>query len=86
MYTFREEANCADTDSEAFFTEPGSSTYPSIILLKRICGNCTVVDQCLDYALKNEVLGYWGNTTEFHRKKLRKQLNIIPRQLHLDYN
>ena len=86
MYTFREEANCADTDSEAFFTQPNSSTYPSITLLKKICGNCKVVDKCLDYSLKHEVLGYWGNTTEFQRKKMRKQLNIIPRQLHLDYN
>ena len=86
MYAFREEANCADTDSEAFFTETGSSTYPNLLLLKRVCGSCTVVDQCLDYALRHDVMGYWGNTTESQRKKLRTKLNIIPRQLHLDYN
>lgn len=86
MYAFREEANCADTDPEAFFTEIGASTYPNLLLLKRICGSCKVVDQCLDYALRHEVMGYWGNTTESQRKKLRTKLNIIPRQLHLDYN
>lgn len=86
MYAFREEANCANTDSEAFFATEGTSAYPSLKLIQRICGSCTVVDQCLDYALKNEVSGYWGNTTDFQRKKLRLQLNIIPRQLHLDYN
>lgn len=86
MYAFREEANCADTDSEAFFTVEKTSTYTDIKMLRRICGNCIVVNQCLDYALKHEVMGYWGNTTEFQRKKLRQKLNIIPRQLHLDYN
>ena len=86
MYTFREEANCADTDSEAFFTETNSSTYPNIHILRKICGNCSVVNECLDYALKHEVMGYWGNTTEFQRKQIRRKLNIIPRQLHLDYN
>jgi hypothetical protein len=86
MYAFREEANCADTDSEAFFTEENSSTYPNIHILRRICGNCSVVNECLDYALKHEVMGYWGNTTEYQRKDIRRKLNIIPRQLYLDYN
>lgn len=86
MYAFREEANCADTDPEAFFATEGTSAYPSLQAIQRICGSCTVVDQCLDYALKHEVLGYWGNTTEFQRRVLRKKLNIIPRQLYLDYN
>jgi hypothetical protein len=45
MYAFREEANCADTDSEAFFTEENSSTYPNIHILRRICGNCMVVNE-----------------------------------------
>jgi hypothetical protein len=31
-------------------------------------------------------MGYWGNTTEHQRRKMRQKLNIIPRQLHLDYN
>ena len=86
MYAFREEANCADTDSEAFFTEEKASTYPNIHILRRICGSCSVVNECLDYALKHEVMGYWGNTTEYQRKDIRKRLNIIPRQLYLDYN
>ena len=86
MYAFREEANCADTDSEAFFTTEGTSTYSNISMLRRICGSCTVKEDCLDYALKHEVLGYWGNTTEHQRRKIRQRLNIIPRQLYLDYN
>ena len=86
MYAFREEANCAGSDSEAFFTQPNSSTYPEIKMLKRVCGGCAVKTECLDYALKNNVLGYWGNTTEIQRKRLRNKLDIIARPLYLDYN
>ena len=86
MYAFREESNCAGTDSEAFFTETGSSTYKELKMLKKICGDCTVQKDCLDYALKNNVMGYWGNTTEVERRRLRDRLGIIPRELYMDYN
>lgn len=86
MYAFKEEANCAGTDSEAFFTNPGTSTYLELKMLKRICGDCTVQTQCLDYALQHNVNGYWGNTTEIERKRLRLKLNIIPRELYMDYS
>ena len=86
MYAFREEANCAGTDSEAFFTETGSSTYKELKMLKRICGDCTVQKDCLNYALKHNVMGYWGNTTEVERRRLRDRLGIIPRELYMDYN
>ena len=83
---FTEQVNCVDTDPEAFFTLEGASTYPNLNMLKRICGACNAKIECLEYALNHEVMGYWGNTTEYQRRTLRKKLNIIPRKLHLDYN
>ena len=85
MITFSDRANCEGTDTEAFFTQNDTGTYDNQAMLQKICGNCKVVSECLDYALKHEVMGYWGNTTETKRRKLRAQLNIIPRQLYLDY-
>jgi len=83
---FKEQVNCADTDPEAFFTVEAAKTYPNVNMLKRICGGCDAKAECLDYALKHNVMGYWGNTTEHQRRALRKKLNIIPRELYLDYN
>jgi len=83
---FAEQANCKNSDPEAFFTEEKASTYPNIRMLRKICSACPVANECLDYALKHEVMGYWGNTTEYQRKDIRRKLNIIPRQLYLDYN
>jgi hypothetical protein len=78
MYNFSSTPNCQDTDSEAFFTPEGTTTYPNLAALKRICGSCAVVNECLDYALKYEVLGYWGNTSDIQRSRIRAKLNIIP--------
>lgn len=87
MYAFTDEANCIGIDTAEFFTygEDGKN-YNNVPLLKRVCGNCTVQDQCLDYALKNEVHGWWAGTTDYNRRQIRKKLNIIPRPLYLDYN
>jgi len=77
--------NCRSVDPNTFFTPENSSTYGDIVTLKRICGNCEIQKQCLDYALKHEVMGFWSSTTEYERKKIRKQLNIIPQPLYLGY-
>lgn len=77
--------NCRSVPSEAFFTIEGSSTYSDINMLRRICSNCEIKQQCLDYALKHEVMGYWGGTTEYERKGIRTKLNIIPQPLYLGY-
>jgi hypothetical protein len=69
-------ANCTGVDTEEFFTQEDSKVYPNANLLERICNNCDVQKACLDYALRNDVSGWWGNTTEYKRVKLRNQLGI----------
>ena len=89
MKKFENVASCASADPDAFFTEDsdnGVGTYRDTLLIQRICAGCPAKAECLDYALHNIVLGYWANTTEYQRSKLRRQLNIIPRPLYLDYN
>ena len=85
MFQPSDTPNCQGTDEEAFFVPDGSSTYTDIATLRRICGDCKVKSECLDYSLKHAVLGYWGNTTENQRADLRKKLNIVPQPLYLSY-
>lgn len=64
------DALCAQTDPEAFFPEKGGSTRDA----KKVCGACTVKQECLDYALGNdERFGIWGGLSERERRKLRKR-------------
>ena len=91
MIEFKEQSACIGTDPEAFFTEEvydgvGSHSYKDTPLLKRICGGCPAQTECLDYAMKHDVEGWWANTTKTQRDTIRKQFNIIARPLYLDYN
>jgi hypothetical protein len=85
MFRPSDTPNCESTDSELFFVPDGSGTYQEIKALKSICSNCLVQKECLNYALKYNVLGYWGNTTEGQRHSLRRQLNITPIPMHSTY-
>lgn len=73
---WQQGANCTGIDTEEFFVPEEVNAYANVELLTRICNNCNVKQACLNYALHNNVLGWWGNTTENKRKKLRRQLNI----------
>ena len=65
---WQERAACAETDPEAFFPEKGTSTRPG----KRICNNCPVRTDCLDYALaRPELHGIWGGKSAMELRKLR---------------
>lgn len=60
-----DEARCAEVDPDLFFPERGDAAKDA----KKVCGGCPVVDQCLQYALKNEFMdGIWGGTSANERR------------------
>lgn len=64
------DALCAQTDPEAFFPEKGGSTRDA----KKICAQCEVKAECLEYALANdERFGIWGGLSERERRRLRRR-------------
>lgn len=68
-------ANCLGVDPELFF--PVGPMAPSTEnTLRKICMNCHVFRDCLNYALAVKVEGFWAGTTDSHRKQLRKELGI----------
>jgi len=65
-------ANCATTDGDAFFPNKGESSTAA----RKVCAACDVREACLQWALAKPVSEDWGvagGTTEFQRKKLRKE-------------
>lgn len=64
-----QQAICPTTDVEAFFPEKGGSPREA----KRVCAECPVRIQCLQYALEhNEKHGIWGGLTDRERRGLKK--------------
>lgn len=59
------EAVCASSDPEEWFPDKGSSSQ----VAKKICGECPVIDECLQFALENREQGIWGGTS--HSERLR---------------
>jgi hypothetical protein len=79
-----EGAACIGLDPEMFF--PTNNISPKIEeLLKRTCMRCPVFDDCLDYALKVKVNGYWAGTTETKRVELRRFFKITPIRIDEEY-
>jgi WhiB family redox-sensing transcriptional regulator len=71
---WRDRAACRDTNPEMFF--PIGTTgmaVDQIDAAKRICSQCPVAHECLEFALAtNQEAGVWGGTTEDERRKHRK--------------
>ena len=66
-----EEALCAYVDPDVFFPEKGGSSREA----KRICAQCAVRGECLDYALANdERFGIWGGLSERERRRFKRKL------------
>jgi WhiB family redox-sensing transcriptional regulator len=72
---WRDAALCRDTDPELFF--PVGTTGQALVSqdhAKRVCGECTVKQACLDYALDtNQDSGIWGGLTEEERRVIRRR-------------
>ncbi|MDH4116097.1 MAG: WhiB family transcriptional regulator [Acidimicrobiia bacterium] len=72
---WRELSACRDSDPTLFF--PIGSTGPAIDQIteaKAICVQCSVQEDCLQYALEsNQEAGVWGGYAEDERRRLRKR-------------
>lgn len=63
-------ANCLNTDADVFYPELGCSVSDA----KRVCGRCSVTEDCLDFALVNdERFGVWGGLSERQRRALKRR-------------
>lgn len=72
---WRELAMCRDSEPNLFF--PIGSTGPALDQIedaKVICTECSVREECLNYALEtNQEAGVWGGYAEDERRRLRKR-------------
>lgn len=69
---WRLKAACLDADPDIFFPEAGYTQ--DTVLAKRVCEQCPVVHECLEYALTEGMMeGVWGAKTPTERKALTKE-------------
>ena len=66
--TILENRLCRNAPLDWFY--PAKGSFP---IGKEICGKCSVVDECLEFALVNEIrFGIWGGKNDLQRKQIMK--------------
>lgn len=75
---WRHQALCRDTDPEIFF--PIGITGPALTQVEQakvVCRRCTVVQDCLTWALETgQDSGVWGGTSEDERRVLARRSRV----------
>lgn len=68
MSNWADQALCREVDGDLFFPEgQGASSNAA----KKVCGSCTVIDECLAYALREGPFdGVWGGLSAHERREL----------------
>jgi WhiB family redox-sensing transcriptional regulator len=73
--TWRDHALCRDTDPDLFF--PVGTTGQALVSIdhaKRVCAECAVSEDCLEFALDtNQDSGIWGGLSEEERRVIRRR-------------
>ncbi len=68
---WQDEARCQGTDPELFFDDKHTLTIEAA---KKVCAECVVRLDCLEYALDNrEKHGVWGGKSERERRRILRQ-------------
>lgn len=69
---WQDDALCMQVDGDVFFPDKGQPSAPA----KRVCQDCPVKAECLEYALENDIHhGVWGGESEMDRRRIRRQRN-----------
>lgn len=76
---WQENAACAGSDPDLFDppATTGRTSYRVPAQTKAICMQCSVMHDCLEYAIQNpDMQGVWGGTSERERAALRLQRSV----------
>ena len=77
------DALCKEIGVEFFYPEEDVSF---VSLAKKICSNCPVINECLQWGIEHEVHGIWGGTVPRTRQMMRRTMGITVDQIStLDY-
>lgn len=66
---WRDGALCAQIGPSLFFPGKGGSDGKA----KAVCAACPSRPECLEFALKHDLLGIWGGTSYTDRERIRLQ-------------
>jgi WhiB family redox-sensing transcriptional regulator len=73
-FEWMDEAACRNVDGVNFFPDVSYDTESKLAL--KLCKECPVKEDCLEFAIVNEIdYGIWGGATPKQRKSLRRHFD-----------
>jgi len=70
-YPFKGDEPCTQLDANLFSEDSGSWSERAV--LKQVCARCELVTECGEYAMAENLRGFWGGMTESERHKVKKK-------------
>lgn len=68
-------ASCTQVAPDLFFAD--ATDLVNTKLAKKVCAECPVIDQCLQYALENRMdYGVWAGLTVLERRSLLRRTKV----------
>lgn len=64
---------CTQIDPEMFYEESGPQALLNLPILRRVCSDCPIINECAEHAIAHEEYGFWGGLTARERKMLRRK-------------
>lgn len=64
---------CIQIDPEMFYEESGGVALHNLPILRRICSDCPILNECAEHAISHEEYGFWGGLTAQERKIVRRR-------------
>jgi WhiB family redox-sensing transcriptional regulator len=70
-FKWQDQAGCVGMDTNIFFYDRNAKAQ--ITKARKICGNCPVANDCLEFALANNIEdGMWGGKSGRERRNIRQ--------------
>lgn len=69
---WRRYANCKNVPKNVFVIGKGQTPKQAL----SFCSTCVVQSACLEYALDNNCVGIWGNTTQKQRTEIKRKQRV----------
>jgi WhiB family transcriptional regulator, redox-sensing transcriptional regulator len=77
-WRWMENAGCHDADPDLFYPENGKFSTPGVKTAIRICRDCPVINDCLQWALKTgDSFGVLGGMTPQQRTRYRREVEYL---------
>lgn len=70
---WKQLAACTGMDTNLFYVSRGEILQPEVIAA---CKECLVKKECLEWAVKYEMRGYWAGTSGKEREKIRSRTGV----------